>query len=236
MQQVPLPLVSQGECRFDNFLPGPNALVLGLLTAELPPRAPVFLWGEAGCGKTHLLQALAAACRQDGLAVASWSAADALPWSFEPGCALLVFDDVHRLSPEQQQAAFALCVEAQGQGIAWAAAAPMPPVDLPLRDDLRTRLGWGQVHALSPLDEEQTRVALGVEAERRGIALTPEVMNYLMSRLSRDLSSLMALLERLDGYSLARGRAVTVPLLRSMLAEGEAVEPREPQPLTGKAA
>jgi DnaA-homolog protein len=236
MHQVPLPLVPQGEYRFDNFLPGPNGLVLGLLTAELPPGAPVFLWGDAGSGKTHLLQALAAACRQRGLAVGLWDAGSPLPWVFDPGCSLLVFDDVHRLSADQQQAAFGLCVEAQAQGIQWAAAAPMPPVDLPLRDDLRSRLGWGQVHALRPLDEEQTRLALGAEAERRGIVLSPDVMNYLMSRLSRDLSSLMQLLEQLDGFSLSRGRAVTVPLLRTMLAESSVASAAESQPLSGSLA
>ena len=236
MQQVPLPLMPQGEGRFDNFLPGPNAVVLGLLTAELPPRVPVFLWGDAGSGKTHLLQALAVACGQRGRRVGVWDAASPLPWTFEPGCALLIFDDVHQLSAEQQQSAFALCVEAQAQGIAWAAAAPMPPVDLPLRDDLRTRLGWGQIHALQPLDEEQTRVALGAEAERRGIVLTPEVTNYLMSRLSRDLSTLMRLLGQLDGFSLSRGRAVTVPLLRTMLAEASAADARETVPLSGSPA
>lgn len=155
---------------------------------------------------------------------------------FDSGWSLLILDDVHRFSMAQQQAAFALCVEAQSHGVAWAAAAPMPPVDLPLRDDLRTRLGWGQVHALQPLDEEQTREALGLEAERRGIRLSPEVVSYLMSRLSRDLASLMQLLERLDAYSLARARSVTVPLLREMLQAHAAPAPGSPavNPLAGR--
>jgi DnaA family protein len=132
---------------------------------------------------------------------------------------LVLLDDAHRLDADAQQAVFALCVQAQAQGAVWAAAAPMPPVDLPLRDDLRTRLAWGQVHALQPLDEEQTRLALGTEAERRGMPLSPDVLNYLMSRLDRDLASLMRWIDRLDRYSLARGRALTVPLVRSMLQE-----------------
>jgi DnaA-homolog protein len=219
MTQVPLPLVPEGEGRFETFLPGPNAQVLAQLAGEVPLRAPVFLWGEAGSGKTHLLQALAAACRQQGLAVGGFEPGTPLPWTFDARWSLITLDDVQRLDAARQHAAFALCVEAQAHGVAWAAAAPMPPVDLPLRDDLRTRLGWGQVHALAPLDEEQTRLALGTEAERRGIVLSPEVASYLMNRLSRDLSTLMRLLDRLDDYSLSRGRAVTVPLLRAMLAE-----------------
>ena len=69
--------------------------------------------------------------------------------------------------------------------------------------------------------------ALGLEAERRGIELSPEVQRFLISRLSRDLASLMQLLERLDRYSLSRGRAVTVPLLRDMLAAGTGMEASE---------
>ena len=239
MKQVPLPLVPAGEGRFENFLPGPNARVLAQLHAELPPRAPLFLWGESGSGKTHLLQALGAACRQRGLAVGCLGPDADLPWNFDARWSLIVLDDVHRLDAVRQQAAFTLCVEAQSHGVAWAAAAPVPPVDLPLRDDLRTRLGWGQVHALLPLDEEQTRLALGTEAERRGIALSPEVLRYLTNHLSRDLSTLMHLLDRLDDYSMSRGRAVTVPLLRAMLAENEAAATQggtAPTPVSGSTA
>ncbi len=227
MQQLPLPLMPRAEGRFESFLPGDNGPALALLQAECPPRAPHFLWGDAGAGKTHLLQALAARCRASGASVAWFTPATPLPWIFTPGTALLVFDDAHGFGPAQQQAAFALCVEAQSHGASWAAAAAMPPVDLPLREDLRTRLGWGQVHALHALDEAQTRAALQSEAERRGIALSPEVLNYLMSRFSRDLASLMRLLVALDSYSLSRGRAITVPLLRAMGTDGPPVWPAD---------
>lgn len=226
MQQVPLALVPEGEQRFDNYLPGPNAAVLTQLADAVPPAVPVFLWGDAGSGKTHLLQALAHACRQRG-----WRVATMVPGRAAPELAgdevLILVDDAHRLNADDQQAAFALCVQAQAQGTVWAASAPVPPVDLPLRDDLRTRLAWGQVHALQPLDEEQTREALGAEAERRGMPLSPDVLNYLMSRLDRDLASLMRWIDRLDRYSLARGRALTVPLVRSMLQEPAAAQDAE---------
>ena len=95
----------------------------------------------------------------------------------------------------------------------------MPPVDLPLREDLRTRLGWGPVFALQPLGEEQTRAVLRREADRRGIFLSDEVMDHLLTRFARDLKHLMLLLDRLDTFALARSRNVTVPLIRQMLDE-----------------
>jgi DnaA family protein len=95
-------------------------------------------------------------------------------------------------------------------------------VDLPLREDLRTRLGWGHVFALQPLSEGETRSALRREADRRGVFLSDEVMGYLLTRFARDLTHLMRLLDRLDEFSLANKRAVTVPLLKQMLAEASA--------------
>jgi DnaA family protein len=223
LKQLPLPLGAAAQGRFETYLPGPNRALVAQLAAECPPRAPLYLWGPAGSGKTHLLQALAQACTRQGGAVVGWFDPDRpLPWVYDESWPMLVFDDVERFDPARQQAAFALCVHAQSQGRTWAASGTVPPVDLPLRDDLRTRLGWGQVHALLPLDEEETLAALGYEAERRGITLSADVMRYLLTRFARDLASLMRLLDRIDAYSLARGRAVTLPLLREMLAEDPA--------------
>ena len=69
------------------------------------------------------------------------------------------------------------------------------------------------------LAEAETRAALRREADRRGILLSDEVMDYLLTHLQRDMGYLMDLLTRLDGYALAHQRLVTVPLLKRMLAE-----------------
>ena len=98
------------------------------------------------------------------------------------------------------------------------AAGAVPAVDLPVRDDLRTRLGWGLTFALSPLDEDGLRAALQREANRRGMALGDDLVSYLLTRYSRDLAFLMNLLDRLDRYALAEHRVLTVPLLKQMLA------------------
>ena len=91
-------------------------------------------------------------------------------------------------------------------------------MDLPVRDDLRTRLGWGLSFALQPLDEAGLRHALQQEAERRGMALSEDVLAHLLTRHQRDLGSLMGMLDRLDRYALSAHRVVTVPLIKEMLA------------------
>jgi DnaA family protein len=224
MQQIPLAIAPAPLATFDSLVPGANAQALAHLRELQPPAPPVYLWGPAGSGKTHLLRALAHRLQTQGERVGWFDAATPLPWTLEPGWTLVVLDDSHALDAAAQHAAFALFVQAQAAQVQWAAAGRLPPVDLPLRDDLRTRLAWGHVFALQPPTEAETRSALRREADRRSFFFSDEVMDHLLTRFPRDLKTLMALLDRLDGYSLARGRRVTVPLLREMLAEAEAAE------------
>ena len=151
-----------------------------------------------------------------------FSANDPLPWALDEGRALIVLDDCERFDPDQQHAAFALFVDASARGIPVAAAGRVPPVDLPLRDDLRTRLGWGHVLGIQPLSEADSRSALRREADRRGFFLSDDVMDHLLTRYARDLKNLMRLFDRLDEFALTNKRAVTVPLLRKMIEEKSA--------------
>lgn len=179
----------------------------------------MFLWGAPGSGKTHVLRALAQRWQDAGTQVGWYDADTCLPWELPSQPSLLILDDCERFDAGQQHAAFALFVEAATDGLAVVATGSMPPTDLDLREDLRTRLGWGPTFALQPLSEAETRAALRREADRRGILLGDEVIDYLLTRFARDLKHLMRLLDRLDEFALAAKRAVTVPLLRQMLAD-----------------
>jgi DnaA-homolog protein len=239
MKQIPLPIVPAPQPSFDNFIVGANhdadhdannsaslganhganASALQHLR-ELPlPSAPVYLWGPAGSGKTHLLQSLAARCQAAGRLVGWFNAADSLPWTLSPDWAVLVIDGADTLSADAQHAAFAMFEDATAHGVQVAAAGRVPPVDLPLRDDLRTRLAWGHVFALQALSDADTRAALRREADHRGSFLPDDVLDHLLLHFPRDLSHLMQVVLRLDDYGLAKARRLTVPLLREMLNE-----------------
>jgi len=222
MKQLPLPIVAPATARFDTFMPGANAAAVQHLQQLGTRAAPVYLWGPSGSGKTHLLHALAEARQERGERVGWFDAGSRPPWRMEPGYTLLLLDACDRYDDAQQASAFALLVDAQAHGAAWVAAARVPPVDLTLREDLRTRLGWGPVFALHNLAEDQARAVLRRESDRRGIFLSDDVMDYLLTRFARDLSHLMTLLDRLDGFALSEHRSVTVPLLKKMLAEQDA--------------
>lgn len=219
MKQLPLAIGPEPSPSFDSFLPGANAAALDHLRRLAMPAAPVYLWGPPGSGKTHLLHATADACREAGHTAGWFGPDDEPPWPITPGWALVLIDRCDELDAAAQQAAFALFVEAASEGVQVVAAGRLPPVDLPVRDDLRTRLGWGHVFALQAPTEAETRAALRREADRRGIFLSDDVMDHLLTRFPRDLSHLMGLLDRLDAFALSRSRAVTVPLLKLMLTE-----------------
>lgn len=219
MKQIPLPIAPAPEPSFDNYLPGGNAAALHHLRSLAMPAAPVYLWGPSGSGKTHLLRGLAAGCQAQGQRVGWFDADEPLPWTLQPDWAAVVIDRCEALDAAAQQAAFALFIEATTMAVQVAAAGRLPPVDLPLRDDLRTRLAWGHVFALQPLSDAETRAALRREGDRRGILLPDELMDHLLTHFPRDLGHLMSLFDRLDSFALAEGRRLTVPLLRRMLAE-----------------
>jgi len=251
MKQLILELAWPPQPPFAGFLPGENALVVAHLREQAWPGAPVYLWGPAGAGKTHLLRELAARAQAEGLVAQWFDSTTPTPWTLADDVALVLLDGVEAWDAARQHAAFTLFVEAASRagevavrvdetaarasapglavdgarlGVQFAAAGRLPPVDLDIREDLRTRLGWGPVHALRPLADGDTRRALQHEAGRHGIALGEEVLDYLLTRFDRDLKSLMHLLHRLDGFALAEHRAVTVPLLKRMLNEEGAAE------------
>lgn len=225
MQQMVLDVRLDTAPTLDNFCAGNNTAALAHLRLWLgaasasPVRSPVpiYLWGAPSSGKTHLLRAVFAALAQRGEAAGWLDASMAHVPAFDERWSAVFLDDVHAFDAAQQHSAFTAFVNAQTRQIAVIAAGNAPPADLPLRDDLRSRLGWGHVFALQVLDDVQRRDVLRASALARGLVLSDEVLDYVLARFSRDLASLMALLDLLDGYALQTRRAITVPLIKSMM-------------------
>ena len=221
MRQVPLAFGPEPVLRFDTFLPGGNAQWEQVLMALLSPSPsmPLYLWGPPGSGKTHLLQAAVSQAQYFGLRTMKFDLTTSTPWEYDEDARLLLLDDCDRYDADRQHEAFRMFIEATIAGVPIIAGGRLPPVDLPVRDDLRTRLAWGLVYRLVPPTDEQVCALLRRDATRRGIPLSDEVLACLLGHGERDLTHLMDLLGRLDRYALATKRPVTLPLLRQMLAE-----------------
>ena len=221
MKQLALDIGIASGPTLAGFFAGPNEPALRHLQlwAGNPTRSPVptYLWGASGSGKTHLLQAVQASLREQGASVGWLDPAAVNPPEFDERWGAVLLDDVHLYTAVQQHAAFNWFINAQSLQRGVVAAGALPPADLPLREDLRTRLGWGHVFHLQVLSEAERRAVLRQAADDRGVVLSDEVLDYMLHRFSRDLGSLMELLAQLDGYALQTQRAITIPLIRSML-------------------
>jgi DnaA family protein len=141
------------------------------------------------------------------------------PEPYGDSWAAVLLDEVHLYSPVQQHAAFTWFVNAQTHQRWVLAAGDQPPALLQVRDDLRTRLGWGLVYQLHALSDEEKLAALRAHVYARGVHLAEDLLPYLLTHLPRDLRSLTAALDALDAFALARQRALTVPLLKEWLAQ-----------------
>ena len=225
MKQMALDIGLQSLPSLESFFAGPNLAALQHLklwtSGSMPSPVPTYLWGEAGSGKTHLLRAAFAALKDQGLSVGWIDDTKQTQLAFDESWVAVIMDDVHLFNLEQQALGFNWFVNAltpkSGQPRWVLASGALPPADLKLRDDLRSRLGWGHVYALQVLSDPERRSVLRQEADSRGLFLSDEVMTYVLTRFSRDLSSLMTLLEHLDQYALQTQRAITIPLIKSML-------------------
>jgi len=210
-RQLALDLVQPLRPSLDNFVVGRNAEPLNALRAISAGRGErfVLLWGRVGSGRTHLLRAVAESTSS------RWMDPESEPAAFDPAVRVYLADDVDRYDAARAQRLFVLQNEVRASTDATlVASANAPPVQLTLRDDVRTRLGWGlvyQVHGLSDVEKEE---ALRAHAASRGIRLPPEVLSYLLTHMPRDLSTQVAVLDALDAYALAAKRAITVPLVR----------------------
>ena len=230
MQQLLLELAPPPPPTLANFVAGRNAAAVSALANALSGGEPcVFLWGARGSGRSHLLRAFvdaAAAAAPSSSSSSSpapresaYLAAPGIDWSraASPSLRAVAVDDVDRLDATGQVALFDLFNRLRAAGGAVIASGALPPADLSLRPDLRSRLGAGIVLQVHPLREEEKAAALRERAAGRGIPLGPEVIGYLLTHLQRDMGTQMAVLDALDRYSLEYKRPITLPLLRKAL-------------------
>lgn len=210
MQQLPLDLPAPAPPSLQNFEPGPNGEILALMLALARgerPASPIVVWGPPGSGKSHLLGALPGAGRLTPGATPGddWLRAHDL----------LTIDPLEAWSTADLAGLFQLLNRLRAlPGHVLVVAARQPPGGLAVREDLRTRLAAGLVLALRPLADEDIAAALRRLLDDRGLSARDDVIQRLLTRHTRDIRHLAALVDALDRYALARSRAITVPLLR----------------------
>lgn len=247
MNKAPLPkqftldISHSPKASLENYLPGKD---LALITALQNIRASwgtgnkgsdnplnhrwIYWWGPAGSGRTHLLNAITNAAECVGLKHFTLTASEPASWvrleekmgelAESSAPSVITVDNVDQLDDRLVGSLFRILNAVQASNaIHIFMAGSAPPANLKLREDLRTRLGWGLVFQTQLLNDDAKIQALEEAAKARGLVLSPDVLPWLLSRFYRDMPSLMALIDALDAYSLETKRAVTLPLVRELL-------------------
>ncbi len=205
-----------------NFLPGRNAELLSVLPAFIGGAhnaTGLLLWGAPASGKTHLLAAAVALARERGLVARYLAQPQDLDDDASAVDALIAIDRVDEADAASAARMFTRFNALQARHGRLIVAARSPLAALPLREDLRTRLGWGLVYEVFPLADEDKSKALIVYAKERGFSLSGDVIDYLLRHGRRDMRSLLATLAALDRRSLASKRPITVPMIKDWLQQ-----------------
>ncbi|MGC2049214.1 MAG: DnaA regulatory inactivator Hda [Gallionella sp.] len=221
MSQLLLDISPEKQPSLDNFTVGHNLELLSALRHALAGSSSercFYLWGEAGSGKSHLLKACVLVALNKGIG-AIYTRGSVPPQSMDMGAAVVAVDDVEALDDAAQIGLFNLYNQMRERGGMLLVSGKESPLHLKLRDDLRTRLGWGLVYQLQVLSDEEKAHALTQHAHERGFVLPVEVTQYLLRHGRRDLPGLIAVLDALDEHSLRLHRAPSVPLLKEILQQ-----------------
>jgi len=218
MKQLLLNIAPNWIPTLDNFVAGRNTELLSTLDQALfanTSEGCLYLWGEPGCGKSHLLQAVVEQAKKQGQTAIY--ALGAVPESAE----VIAVDEVETLGDSPQIALFELYNRVRENGGLLLTSGTVAPAQLLLRDDLRTRLGWGLVYHVHGLSEEEKGRALVQHARAKGFDLSNEVTQYLLTHGRRDLPSLLAVLDALDTQCLRLKRGPSVSLLKEVMQSGK---------------
>lgn len=220
MTQQILDILPVAAPSLQNFIPGRNreliAMINNVVRNEENERF-LYLWGDAGCGKSHLLQAIVDYCFNKQKIAYYFSGE--LPAGFEINDDLvcLAIDNVECLDECAQLKLFNIYNQLRDRKLALlVVSGSIAPSKLDLRRDLVTRLCWGLVYQIHELTETEKIEALQRHAFERGFTLEPHICQYLLRHSKRDLRSLVMTVNELDKYSLIHQRKVTIHLLRKL--------------------
>ncbi|MCG9098314.1 DnaA regulatory inactivator Hda [Laribacter hongkongensis] len=216
MDQLVLDLTPPPAPAFDHFIAEHNRQIIAALTDSQGERF-IYLWGAAGVGKTHLLQQWVEHANAVGRAAIYLDArAEKLP-DFAREARCVAVDHVDELEPDDQITLFSIFNSLRDSDGQLLTAGREPPQRLKLRDDLRTRLGWGLVFQVQAMSDADKLAALRRHAQMRLVNVPEDVLRWLITHWRRDMASLVSMVDALDHYSLALQKPITVPLVKHIL-------------------
>ncbi len=228
-QQLPLQFELAAEQSFSSFYTGNNQEAIAALTATAmgTGERQLFIWGAAGTGKTHLLQACCQLAHQQQLNAFYLPLSGINPPKPEileglDKFDLVCIDDIADCAnhSEWEQALFNFYNRHRDNDHHLILSAHCPPHLLPIQlPDLKTRMSWGLTLKLQELTDADCIAAFTCKAKYLGLAISPQVGRFLSKHYARDLAALWDLLPKLEQATLVAKRKLTVPFLKEVLLQ-----------------
>lgn len=220
MNQLIFDFASHDYPGFDKFLGTENAELVYVLQHKHGQF--IYVWGEEGAGKSHLLRAWVAQALDVGRNALYIDAAATPLTEAALDAEYLAIDQIEKLNNEEQALLFAIFnrFRNSGKGFLLLSSEYTPP-QLVIREDLRTRMAYCLVYEVKPLTDREKIDALVSMAAARQVTIDPEIFEYLLNHWRRDMDSLMQMLDTLDNYAVMMGKRITLPLLRQLLKQQE---------------
>jgi len=236
---------------FDSFIVGSGnrlAQAASLAVAERPAQAynPLFIYGGAGLGKTHLLHAIGHACYSKNMQVLYVSSetftndliqaimtktTDLFREKYRSADVLLVDDVQFIAGKESTQEEFFHTFNAlreNGRQIVLSSDRP-PKAMVSLEERLRSRFEWGLQVDVQPPDYETRMAILRSKADALGEQIPNEVFNYIAAHIERNIRELEGALNRVLLVARTTAHPLTLELaqqaLSGVLSKRPEVEP-----------
>ena len=220
--QAVLPITLPDHATFDNYISAQNdtaVTVLKNLLSDNTASGTLYIWGPPASGKSHLLFA---ACRMISQSVyLSLSQPLMTPEILDDleSHELVCIDDVQfaagRTDWEFQLMALLEKVESENSRLVFTANSPPDNLDFQLAD-LENRLSGRLNSRLYPATDDEKIEILIARARQRGMSINQATAKFAVRHYSRDLHSLMELLDQLGSTTLQLGRRITIPLIKNL--------------------
>jgi chromosomal replication initiator protein len=237
---------------FESFVIGPSnrfAHAAALSVAETPARSynPLFVYGGAGLGKTHLLQAISHYVRENyptyrvryiSTETLLNEFVDAIRKNAQPEFKrryreidVLLVDDIQFMEGKEQLQeeffyTFNSLHEAQRQ-IVLSSDRP-PDAIATLEDRLRSRFKMGLITDIQPPDFETRLAILRKKGEHSGTRVPPDVLEFIAANITYNIRELEGALIRVSAYAALNNTDLTVDLAGEILADSiSSTKPRQ---------
>jgi DnaA family protein len=232
VSQLTLSVQLPDDETFESFKSQSNQMVVQQLTHFLDQITKsnkqvhsMYLFGLSGVGKSHLLHASCAYADTLGITSLCLSFSELTQLSVDvldglENIDLVCLDDIQLIAGNKkwQQGVFDLYNRMVEQNKCLIITGDQSVTNLNISlPDLVSRLSWGLTEQVKPLSDEEKSFSLQYRAQQRGLYISDEVASFLINRLSRDMTSLIAALEQLDQASIRDQRRITIPFIKDVL-------------------